>query len=371
MYYLDELATTKLTENVKNKIIDTLDCFGNPSSVYDIGLQSRRIIDDARDCVYKFINADIDNSDVIFTSGGSASNTLAIKGVTSCIDNYILYYSPIAHKSMLLAAKSCKYSHKLHVNKYGCIDIKRLKKSLESSKNYKPIVCIDVSNSEIGTIQNIKKIINIVHKYNGIVIGDCTSYIPMHKVDVQDLDIDIIAFSGHKLHALKGIGVLYKKKSINLSPLIYGSQENGLFAGTENIIGICSLGEALKNYSYENLYKIYANRNVLLNKLSVLNDWYLIGSHKYRLPNNIYICIKGVDGQQLVSLLDINGIQVSTGSACNNGSKNPSNTLKEIKLNNDDINSCIRITVNEELTYDDIDYVVNKIIECINFLRGD
>lgn len=370
MYYLDELATTELSVHVKENVIKMLDYYGNPSSTYDIGLVSKKIIETTREDVKKFINANED-SDIIFTSSGSASNTLAIKGITSVIDNYILYYSPISHKSMLLASKSCKYSHKLKVNKYGCIDVKYLENKLKSSKNYKPIICLDVSNSEIGTIQNIKNIVKVVHKYNGIVIGDCTSYIPLYRVDVSDWDIDMMIFSAHKLHSLKGVGVLYKKKDIELCPLVYGAQENGLFAGTENIIGISALGTAINNYDYNKLNKIISNRNTLLDSLySKLNNIYLIGSEKFRLANNIYLCIKDIDGQQLVSMLDIHGIQVSTGSACNNGSKKPSYTLQEIKIDDNDINSCLRITVNNNLTFDDIYFITDTIKECVDFLRN-
>lgn len=364
--YLDNAATTPLSDEVKEYLISILDYYGNPSSNHSIGDMTKHIIDESRENVRKFINASEDD-DIIFTSSGSSANTLAIKGLTNKLDNYILYCSPIAHKSMMLASASCQYYHKLKVNKLGEINIDNLEYQLSLIRDYKPIVCIDVANSEIGTIQNVTKIEKLTHKHNGIIICDFTGYIPSYKVDVKKLNIDIATFSGHKLHALKGIGVLYKKKEIELEPLVYGSQEQGLFAGTENFLAIASLGKAIENYDYSSIN--CEIRDYFYNLLISKFDCYLVGSLINRLPHNLFICFKGIDGFKLKALLDMNNIQVSNGSACNSGSPKPSNTLIEIGLNELDLNSCIRITFSGNETYSELNSLCDIIEKCINYLK--
>ena len=233
----------------------------------------------------------------------------------------------------------------------------------------KLFVVLDYSNSEIGTIQDVKKIIDLVHFYNGVVYLDCTGSISQIPVDVKKLDIDMLGFSGHKIHALKGVGVLYKKENIELEPLVYGSQEQGLFAGTENVLGIASLGKAVENYDY---YSISSkNRDYVYDYIiNNIPDSYLVGSpFEHRLPHNLYMCFKGVQGESLMILLDMNGIEVSTGSACNNYNFEPSNALVSIGMDKEDINSCIRMTFSNE-TKEELDHVCSKLKECVERLRN-
>lgn len=372
--YFDNAATTKLSDEVKQYIIDNLDLFANPSSVYQSGLDSRKIINDTREEIKEFVNID-DDYDVIFTSSGSASNTLAVKGLTEKLDKkYILYYSPTSHKSMRLASQNVKYSRPLNVTCMGEIDEYELERTLCKSKDI-PIVCIEYANSEIGTINNIKLISNVVHNHNGILIVDATAYIPYVEVFMKDEDIDILTFSAHKLHALKGVGILCKKKSIELSPIIYGSQEQGLFGGTENLLGIGVLGCSLKNYKYIYYYDHSNNNSIYVyNKLKEdIEDCFLIGHEVYskmRIPNNLFMCFPGVDGANLVALLDLRGVQVSTGSACNNGSKEKSYTLKSLNyLNDDEIDSCIRITFTCLENKKELDKLCYEIKTCVEMLR--
>lgn len=364
--YLDNAATTQLTTQVKQYIIELLDKFQNPSSLYQSGVDVKQIIEISRKNVAKFINADAEN--IIFTSGGSASNTLAIKGYTQNHDCCILY-SPIAHKSILKCVESCKNAIPLEVNTKGIIDVDKLN-SLLNVIYYKPFVVVDYANSEIGTIQDVNRIIEIVHSYDGIVMLDCTGSIPTISLDVKDLNVDLISFSAHKLGALKGCGVLYKKPNIELEPLVYGSQENGLFSGTENVIGIASLGKAIENYDYSSISS--KNRDYIYDYIiNNISDSYLVGtSLKDRLPHNLYICFKGIQGESLMTLLDINGIQVSTGSACTSGKLQPSTTLTVIGMNEEDMNSCIRLSFgNENLSKQELDYACKKIKECVEQLR--
>ena len=372
--YLDNAATTVLSEDIKNHIISILDAFGNPSSQYSIGFESRKLIDESRENIAEFIGVnsfDNLNNKIIFTSSGSASNSLAINGLMKNNDGKSkLYYSPISHKSMVLACEEY-YGRKIPVYDNGFYDIEDFEKFLCTDKDLRiPVVCMDIANSEIGNIQDYKKLINIVHKYKGIVICDATAYIPCYKMNVIYDDIDILTFSGHKLNSLKGCGVLYKKDYIQLKPLIYGSQECGLFGGTENVIGISALGKAVQNYSYNKVSSY--QRDYLFSLLEKkCQNMYLVGSelNKYRLPNNLYICFKGVQANQLVSLLDLCYIQVSTGSACNNYSLEQSNTLKEIHMDDKDINSCIRISLSFNESKDELIHIADMISECVDILR--
>lgn len=362
--FLDNAATTKLTPQVKQYIIELLDQFYNPSSLYQSGIDARQIIEQARKNVAKFINGKSEN--IIFTSGGSASNTLAVCGYVQK-HNCTVLYSPVAHKSIIKCIGSIKNAYPLKVNKYGQIDFDDLREWLDS-RSGKFFVVLDYANSEIGTIQDVKKIIDLVHFYNGVVYLDCTGSISQIPIDVKKLDVDMIGFSGHKIHALKGIGVLYKKENTELEPLVYGSQEQGLFAGTENVLGIASLGKAIESYEYFSISS--DNRDYVYDYIiDNIPDSYLIGApFEHRLPHNLYMCFKGVQGESLMILLDMNEIQVSTGSACTSNDLQPSSTLTAIGMNKEDINSCIRMTFSNE-TKEELDYVCSKLKECVERLR--
>jgi len=366
--YLDNSATTKLSNPVKEYLISILDDFGNPSSSYSISDKPKQIISKARQSVAKFINAD--SKDIYFTSGGSASNTLAIRGYYLKNDCTI-FYSHIAHKSILKCVESYHNSIPLKVNKEGIIDIHDLEQYLDVCIDT-PFVVIDHANSEIGTIQNIEQIIKIIHLYNGIVYLDCTGSIPTIPIDVKKLDVDMIGFSAHKLGGLKGCGVLYKKKDIVLEPLTYGSQEKGLFGGTENVLGIASLGKAVENYDYASISS--ANRDYVYDYIiRNIPDSYLVGvpiGSGNRLPHNLFMCFKGIEGESLMIMLDVNNIQVSTGSACNSNSINPSTALSAIGMNEQDIHSCIRLTFSGEETKQELDYVCKTLKQCVKSLRN-
>lgn len=367
--FLDNAATTPLKPEVKEYVISLLDTYQNPSSMYQSGVNVKQIITTARKNVAKFINANPEN--IIFTSGGSASNTLAIKGFIGDTINYSVLYSPISHKSMLKCVESL-HPHqcaKLKVNNNGFIDLDYLNDWASHREHTKLLVAIDYANSEIGTVQNIKRIIKIVHKYKGYVYLDCTGSMSQIPMNVKALDVDMVGFSAHKLGALKGTGVLYKKSGIHLKPLIYGSQEQGLFGGTENVLGIASLGEAVKYLNYTSISS--ENRDYIYNYIiNNISDSYLVGADlEHRLPNNLYMCFKGIQGESLMTLLDMNNIQVSTGSACTSGDLMPSHTLVAIGMNKEDINSCVRITFSGNETKDELNYLCKKIKKNIETLR--
>lgn len=369
--YLDNAATTPLKPEVKDYIISLLDTYQNPSSMYQSGVNAKQIITTARNNVAKFINADPEN--IIFTSGGSASNNLVIRGYFSGVINYFMMYSPITHKSMIKCIEGCIHPHQcqpIPVDKHGFFDLKEFEDRLKSHCNtYKLLVALDYANSEIGTIQDVKKIIEITHKYNGVVYLDCTGSIGQIPLDVKALDADMVGFSAHKLGALKGTGILYKKTNIRLKPLIYGSQEQGLFGGTENVIGIAALGKAVEIYDYSSITS--NNRDYIYNYIeNNISDSYLVGADlKHRLPHNLYICFKGVEGESLMILLDMNGYQVSTGSACTSGDLTPSSTLLAIKMNKEDINSCIRITLSGKEEITELNTFCKTLKRCVETLR--
>lgn len=362
--YLDNAATTPLKPEVKEYVISLLDTYQNPSSMYQSGVNVKQIITTARKNVAKFINANPEN--IIFTSGGSASNTLAIKGYVQK-HNCTVLYSPIVHKSILKCMRSIKNTYPLKVDHCGKIDVTDLKEWLNTRDNY--FIILSYADSEIGTVQNIKGLVDLIHFYNATVYVDCTGSISQIPVNIKTSGIDMLGFSGHKLNALKGIGILYKKSNIELEPLIYGSQEQGLFGGTENVLGIASLGEAVKNINYTSISS--ENRDYIYNYIiNNISDAYLVGSDlQYRLPHNLYMCFKGIRGESLMTLLDMNNIQVSTGSACTSGDLMPSHTLVAIGMNKEDINSCIRITFSGNETKNELNNFCKILKKNIETLR--
>lgn len=366
--YLDYASTTPLSLEMQTYLSSILKEFGNPSSAHSVGHSARQIIAKARQSVAKFIHAD--TKDVYFTPSGSASNTLAIQGYYQS-NNCIILYSPIAHKSVLNCVKSCRNSYPLKVDKDGVIDFDDLKEWLDT-RDIKPLVVIDYANSEIGTIQEAKKLIELVHFYNGRIYLDCTGSIPTIPIDVKKLDADMIGFSGHKIGGLKGCGVLYKKKDIDIEPLIYGSQEKGLIGGTENVLGIASLGKAVEDYDYSSISS--ANRDDVYDYIEKnIHDSYLVGASiesGNRLQHNLFICFKGVEGESLMILLDTNGIQVSTGSACSSGDLTPSATLSAIGMDEQDIHSCIRMSFSGNESQEELDFVCKALKQCVENLRN-
>lgn len=366
--YLDNAATTPLSTDMKKYLVSLLDIYGNPSSLYTLGQQTKKIINESRNSVAHFIHTKPTN--ICFTSGGSASNTLAVRGYYSK-HNCCVLYSPIAHKSIIECVKSYKHSYPLKVNKSGLIDIADLYNWLDARQT-NPFIVIDYANSEIGTIQNVKAIIDLVHFYNGIVYLDCTGSIPTIPLDVKHLDADMCGFSAHKLGGLKGCGVLYKKSNIELESLVYGSQEQGLIGGTENILGIASFGRAVRNYNYDFVPSILHIRDYVYQYIiDNISDCYLVGcGFDVRLANNLYLCFNGVEGESLMMMLDLNGVQVSTGSACNSGNLYGSYALSAIGIDKNDIHSCIRMSFSGKETMEELDYVCKTLSNCVELLRN-
>lgn len=376
--YLDNAATTPLSDEMISYLADKLRVFGNPSSSHSKGAYSNKLIEEVRAKTARFINA-ISPDCIHFTSSGSASNTLGIQGFALSNQCDILFPKTL-HKSAIKTIENLSEYYNINtdvlkVDSYGNISIDCLERKMQTSHSLK-LVVLGYANSEIGTIQNIREITKIVHRYGGKIFVDCTGAISTIPIDVTGLDVDMAAFSAHKIGALKGVGVLYKKEDIELTSLVYGSQEDGLFAGTENLLGILSLGKAidLMRYSETNItLDNKDNRDFVWNRIKNIRGVYLVGApiEQNRLPNNLYICIRGVNGGELVSMMDdVFHTQISTGSACNNGSPRPSPVLSAIGLNKEDMHSCIRISFSGNEEKKDLQRFCDNLLTSIRMLKN-
>ena len=368
--YLDSAATTALSSEIKEYLISMLDIFGNPSSAHSEGVKANRLVNEVRESVSGFIRAD-SSENIYFTSSGSASNTLGIQGYALANKCNILY-SPTVHKSISKTIDNLVEFYgtsavELKVDSCGNVDTGYLEQTMKNIVGGALIV-VEYANSEIGTIQDIKTISSIVHRYDKKLFVDCTGSISTIPLDVINLGIDIATFSAHKMGTLKGVGVLYKKANITLVPLVFGSQEHGLFGGTENVLGILGLGKAIDLMDYN---KTSYNRDFVWNSIKDVDGVSLVGSPlDNRLINNLYVCIKGVRGSDIVALMDdVYKIQISTGSACNNGSPTPSSTAMAIGLSEEEANSCVRISFSGNETEDELKEFCKSFSTCIKMLR--
>ena len=390
MVYFDCAATTKPTEKVIQDIAEGMrgDWF-NPSSVSEESRKVKLKIEHARQQVADFINADPD--EIIFTSGGSESNNLAIRGYFDNLDSKRcgLYCSEGEHPSIYNLVKKYKdmyyYPYILPLQKNGQLNLTELKKQLESlyapsiyhnNITSPPLVCISYVNNELGSVNPIQEISKIVHRNNGIFLVDAVQAIGYRDIDVKSMGIDMLSASFHKFGGVRGCGFLYVKKGIQLSPLIIGGhQEHNLRAGTEASYLITAMGNRL-----EELKQTQKERKELIERLRLSIEEKLFGNDilsKYMWINGeamyshshiISLTIKGIPAQQLITLMNLNGVIVSAGSACSSGEEKPSRILKAIGLSDEDAKSTIRISFNEFTTDDDINKLVKSLEENILIL---
>ena len=368
MIYLDSSATTKPYKEVIDTIVDVLENnWGNASSDNSFGLKAKNIIDNVTNQVAADINCKSEN--IIWTSGACEANSLAIYGL---IKNYLyidFYTTRLEHASI-----NRMYGMKLDNDPYGFVNLMDLQNACINSKtkNHTPFVSVCFANSEIGTIQFIKSISKIVHKYNGILHVDATQAYPWIIIDVQELGIDMMSVSGQKLHSVKGCGFLYVKDDIKLKPLIYGSQQEGIRGGTYPTHLIAAFGKALEITRTHNVSMYVKNlRDALLNKLlkipgAVLNGPSFVNS---RLVNNISLSIEGVKADDIVALCDERGIIIAKGSACQSYTATPSETLFAIGLTEEQALSTIRITLDELNTMEEMNKAAQEIQEVVEILR--
>lgn len=360
MIYLDNAAIEKPKKEIVNIVNNIyMNNWQNPNSIYNTGAQSKQIIDSAKLIISKEINCSPEN--LIFCSCGSEANTLATVGYIRANNEENFATSTIEHASIL----ENPYAKKIiTVDKYGYFnmdDIKSVRNSL---------VSLQMASSEIGTIQDIKNIVKILHENNCVVHTDAVAAFGKIKIDVKELDIDMLTATGQKIGGILGGAFLYKKKNIKIEPIIYG--HNTLRGGTPNVAAIASLAEAIKLIDYSSISS--SNRDYVYNYIiKNIQDSYLIGAtidSGNRLPHNLFISFKGIEGESLMILLDMYGICVSVGSACSSGELTPSPTLVAIGMNEQDIHSCIRMTFGEELQREELLYICNTIKQCVEQLRN-
>lgn len=374
--YFDNAATTRVKDEVLEEMLPYLkEKFGNPSSMYTIGREAKKAIENARERVAKLINCKA--NEIYFTGSGSESDNTAIKGIAHkrAFKGKHIITSKIEHPAVLHTCQSLeregfKVTY-LNVNKDGIVDINQL---INSIRNDTILISIMYANNEIGTMQPITKIGEIAHK-NGIIFHtDAVQACANTKIDVKKQNIDMLSLSGHKMGATKGIGALYVNKDIEfLRILDGGGQERKKRAGTENVPGIIGLGEAaeigMKNIN-KHIEKLRKSRDYYITEIQKnISDIKINGSLKDRLPGNSNISFKNVNGSELLLKLDEKGICASAGSACSSGNTTPSHVLTAIGLTDEYTEGTLRVTFGDENTKEDIDYLIKNLVEIVKELR--
>lgn len=372
--YLDDAATTRIDPRVWEAMEEYgKDKYGNPSSSYSEGIEVKKAMDEARRQVAKLINAHRD--EIIFTSGGTESDNLAIKGVAFNSKKGHIITTKIEHPAVY---ETCEYLIKkgfevtfLDVDYQGFVDPSEFESAI---KDNTVLASIMYANNEIGTIEPIKELAKI-SKENGIIFHtDAVQAVGKIEIDVKKEYIDMLSLSGHKLHGPKGIGALYMKRDIELEPLIHGGgHEYGLRSGTENTLGIVGIGKACSIAREE--MKADSNRMQKLRDglidglLSQVSEISLNGPRENRLPNNANFHIKGVDGDALILQLDSHGIAASTGSACSTKEVTPSRVLRSIGLSEEEAFHSLRLTLGKFTSKEDIEKALKTIPQVVSNLR--
>ena len=369
-YFLDSASTTRPYDEVIETMADVMrNHYGNPSSIHEMGKDAKNIIENVREQIAADIGCE--PKEIIFTSGACEANSLALCGARY---NHIIT-THLEHKSIEEILKSDTFTSisYIPVDVYGNISFDYFQNALKACNS--AIVSIQYGNSEIGTIQDIARISNAIKGRDFVLHVDATQVFPEGSINVKNLGIDLMSVSAQKFHGPKGIGFLYCRDGIALSPLIYGSQENGLRGGTYNTPAIAGMGKALEInrgtlHGYVNACTSM-NRDNLAKIMLEIPGVHLNGPKLdvNRLFNNLSIRIDGVKASDLVTLASIYGIYISAGSACCSGESVPSSTLKAIGLNNDEALSTIRITVDETLNDNDISYIAEILSGLIKRLR--
>ena len=375
--YSDNAATTPISKNVYEAMIPYLtDRYGNPSSLYARGREEKKAVDQARIYTAEIINAD--PSEIIFTSGGSEADNLAIKGLLFSRqlpkNKKHIITSKIEHHAVLY---TCQFLERigytvtyLDVDGQGHIDLEQLENAITDDT---ALVSVMAANNEIGTIQDLKAIADICHKKGTLFHTDAVQAVGHMKLDVKEMGIDMLSMASHKVRGPKGVGALYCRKGIILEPLIHGGgQERGLRSGTENVAGIVGFGEALR-YAKENMdeYLPYVKSltDHLIEEVTKIPYTQLTGDPVNRLPGTASFVIECIEGESLILLLDLNGIATSTGSACSTGSLDPSHVLMAIGLPHEIAHGSLRVTLGEQNTMEDVDYIIEKINAVVTRLR--
>ncbi len=381
LVYMDNNATTPLHPEVKKVMIDAMGLFGNPSSLHGPGREARQLVEAAREKVASFIGASPE--EVMFVGSGSEANNTVLSAL-SCQRERCKYHHEGLHEiitttiehpcvletSKCLQERGVKVSY-LDVDRYGKVNVEQLQEGVTDRTG---LVSVMMANNEIGTIQDIKKIAEIVHQQGVLFHTDAVQAVGKIPVDVQELGVDFLTLSGHKIYGPKGIGALYVRKGAPFCPLIRGGhQERGRRAGTENTLGIIGFGKAIEMRSQE----MEAEEKRLLKLKATLRkgieeripDMQFIGHPTDCLPGTLNVSFDGAEGEAIILYLDLEGIAVSTGSACASGSLDPSHVILAIGLPAECAHGSIRISLGRENTMEEVEYMIDTLPLVIGKIR--
>lgn len=379
--YLDYSSTTPTRKEVLKEALPSFGKnFGNPSSFHSTGLVAKNVVKKARETISKIITAKPE--EIIFTGSGTESINLALKGIafSAMLENKrgVFVTQRTEHHAVI---ETLHWLEKMgfsviytKIDETGTIDLLDLEKILLENKGKVLLVTIMYANNEIGTIQPIRKISEIVHKHQALIHTDACQGAEYLDINVENLGVDMMTLNGSKVYAFKGTGLLYKKNGVKIEALIHGgSHENGMRAGTENVAGIVALASALELAQIEKKKesaRLVKLRDYFIKKVTTeIPKTILNGHKKNRLPNNVNISFEGVEGESILLRLNEKGIRVSTGSACSSQSLDPSHVLIGIGRPHALAHSSIRFSFGKETTKKQLDYTIKELKKTISFLR--
>lgn len=374
--YIDHAATTAVRQEVVDAMMPYFTSkFGNPSSVYEWGRKSRQGLEQSRDKVAELLNACV-SEEIVFTSGGSEANNLAIKGIAWSQVNKgkHIITSAIEHPAVLDTVRWLQQQGFeitiLPVDEFGLIKPQQVKDALRPETI---LVSIMHANNEVGTIQPIDKIGQVVKEHGAFFHTDAVQSAGSLDINVEKLNVDLLSISAHKFYGPKGVGALYVRQGVRLDPLIHGGvQEKRRRAGTENVPGIIGLKTALELAQTERVVenaRLLELREKLFNGLLKIPSTRINGSIEHRLANNVNVCFEYIEGESLLLNLDLRGIAASSGSACTSGSLDPSHVLLAMGLTHEIAHGSLRLSLGRENTEEDVDYLLEVIPDIVERLR--
>ena len=367
--YLDNAASTKVKPCVLSKFIDVAErLYGNPSSEHTEGHLAEICIRNVKENIAAKLNCE--SEDIFFTTGATMSNQLLIQGFMMKHPNAMVITTNVEHNDIIMLVNNtlcCR--HILNVNRDGLIDLNILYELLRytsTEMKVPTLVSIQMANSETGIIQPIQHICSLCKEYNNVFLHmDATQYVPYYPIDMN-WGIDSISMSGQKIGGIKGSGLLVVRQIMqpHIEPIIYGEQ--GLIGGTPSTPLIASLDIAFKTINYD-MFSLQDKRDTLLSSLKDMGA-VLVGGLDNRLPNNIYCRFPGINGLTLLHLLNEHDIYIGTGSACSTDSDKPSHVAKAYGLTDEEAFECVRFTLSDEISYEDIEYTVKVISSILSIL---
>ena len=377
MIYADNAATTKMSEAAINTMVSVMnENYGNPSSLYQIGQRAKEILEEAREEVAAVIGAN--PGEIYFTSGGSEADNQAIRSAAQIgkkkgkmhIISTAFEHHAVLHTLEKLRREGFDITL-LDVHENGIVRPEEVAAAIREDTC---LVTIMFANNEIGTIQPIREIGAVCRDKNVLFHTDAVQAIGHVPVNVVEDNIDMLSASAHKFHGPKGVGFLYVRKGIPLYNLIEGgAQERGKRAGTENVPGIAAMAKALEEanaHMAENDAHIREMRDRVIAGLGEIPHSALNGDASSRLPGNVNFCFEGIEGESLLLLLDDKGIQASSGSACTSGSLDPSHVLLAIGRVHDVAHGSLRLSLGEDITGEDVEYIIKSVREVVEYLRS-